>query len=1030
MTYRRYFALCALFFAAMLLSIAAPAQDSTSQTYVMSTMIKTADWQLAQMNGKAPIGWEHAAFYAGVMAFSRLSADTKYTDAIRKLAEKNHWMLGNRPFHADDHCIGQTYLDFYDLKNDDTFIAPTKTGMDELIKQLASEDKLTWNWCDALFMAPATLAHLSVVTRNIKYLDAMDKEWWKTTKALYDIDDHLFYRDDRFLTQRTSNGKKVFWSRGNGWVLAGLARVLQYMPKDYPTRARYLEQYQEMVSKVIALQPKDGLWRPSLLDPQEIKTGETSGTGFFCYAIAWGINDGILDARTYRPAVDTAWNALVNKVGSDGRLGYVQPGGDRPAQFKTDNTAPYGVGAFLLAGSEVYKLSESAKIAQGPADTSIEQITRQYKAYYLAKSKPNLKQALAYASSMLEDGSWANVDYNSKQRADWPTGNHITRLLIMTTALSAPELRETEQNFLEASIHKALSYWMKHDFKCINWWYNEIGGPQRIGTIALLLGDKLSKEEFDYVTGTVMKRSKIGMTGQNRVWLAGNTLINGLLNRDIDRVAHAASVIFYEVDVTTREGIQPDFSFHQHGPQLQFGNYGLAFADEQLKWATILNGTKLAPSAKKLDIMRNYLLQGLQWVTWRGTMDISSCGRQICLDSPKGKGEAVSHRAITAQSIDISHLQEYTACVKRNQPGADNDLIGTRFFWRSDYMVDRRKDFCLTLKMCSKRVIGAESINSENLSGYHLADGAMYLYRTGDEYDDVLPVWDWRKIPGVTCAQKEGRMPSFRSYTLDTDFVGGADDGANACAVLDYRRDGVSAKKAWFFIGDQVICLGCGIKAAKEVTAPVTTSINQCRLRGDVRISFKNKTEIAQTGSRTDDNANFIEHDGMRYTFLQPQRVTLSNQKQTGNWSKVQKTDSTPKADVTQDVFSLYIDHGAKPDAATYAYSISPITTKEPKPEILSNTEKLQAVRAGNIVSAILYAPGSVEYASGQKLELDAPCALLLNMFGKRPSITLSDPTHALKSIIITLNGYQQTITLPTGGGVGRSVTFSPNGGF
>lgn len=185
----------------------------------------------------------------------------------------------------------------------------------------------------------------------------MDRLWWKTTDYLYDKEEHLYYRDSRFFGQREANGKKVFWSRGNGWVLAGLARVLQFLPEDYPERQRFLDLFQEMAQKISSLQGNDGYWRTSLLDPGNWPMPETSGTGFFTYALAWGVNQNLLDRASYEPAVLKGWSALIHSVQPSGMLGYVQRVSNRPGETGPDRSEVYGVGAFLLAGSEVYRMA-------------------------------------------------------------------------------------------------------------------------------------------------------------------------------------------------------------------------------------------------------------------------------------------------------------------------------------------------------------------------------------------------------------------------------------------------------------------------------------------------------------------------------------------------------------------------------------------------------------------------------------------------------------------------------------------------
>jgi len=230
--------------------------------------------------------------------------------------------------------------------------------MDKLIARPDDPQKNLWWWCDALYMAPKVLAQLSVTTNDHRYLDFMDHEWWLTSSALYDPAEHLYYRDDRFLTMHEANGKKIFWSRGNGWVLAGLAMVLDRMPANYLSRAKYIEQYKQMAERIAALQPADGVWRASLLDPASYPNPEISGTAFFTYGLAWGIHHRLLDRQKYLPIVARSWQGMLTHIYADGRLGSIQPIGGEPGKFKPSSSYVYGVGAFLLAASELNQIAK------------------------------------------------------------------------------------------------------------------------------------------------------------------------------------------------------------------------------------------------------------------------------------------------------------------------------------------------------------------------------------------------------------------------------------------------------------------------------------------------------------------------------------------------------------------------------------------------------------------------------------------------------------------------------------------------
>jgi len=332
----------------------------------MRVMTAVADWQLAHPSQHQSYEWQVAPFWAGVFELASLSEDSaRYLAAIRRNGASNGWEPGPRTFHADDYAITQSYFLLYTLEHDRRTIEPTVEKFDEWLRapfddSLEFSNEKTdreWVWCDALFMAPPALALATRVTSDARYVDLMNRLWWKTTDFLYDRDEHLYYRDSRFFDQREPNGKKVFWSRGNAWVLAGLARVLQYLPENYPTQPRYRALFQEMARRIADLQGSDGYWRASLLDPESRPAPETSGTGFFTYALAWGVNEGLLDRATFEPVVRRGWQALVRAVHPDGMLGYVQHVGDRPGDTGPEDTETYGVGAFLLAGSQVYRLA-------------------------------------------------------------------------------------------------------------------------------------------------------------------------------------------------------------------------------------------------------------------------------------------------------------------------------------------------------------------------------------------------------------------------------------------------------------------------------------------------------------------------------------------------------------------------------------------------------------------------------------------------------------------------------------------------
>jgi rhamnogalacturonyl hydrolase YesR len=337
-------------------------------------MERVADWQLAHPSAHPTNEWTQGAGEVGMMALAGISGNPKYRDALLAMGEANDWKPGPRVYHADDLAVGQAYAGLYFLYRDPKMIAPLRARLDAILSaspevhsldfhQRYDQVSQLWSWCDSLFMAPPVWMQIFAATGDERYLDFAVKNWWRTTDYLYDPTEHLYFRDSTYFDRREANGKKIFWSRGNGWVIAGLVRMLQLLPENHPSRARFQQLFQQMAQTILTQQQPDGLWRSSLLDPDNYPLKETSGSAFYAYAMAWGVNQGLLDGAKFRPAVLKAWTALTDCVGADGKLTHVQPIGSDPKTFSDDSTEVYGVGAFLLAGSELYRMAvfENAK---------------------------------------------------------------------------------------------------------------------------------------------------------------------------------------------------------------------------------------------------------------------------------------------------------------------------------------------------------------------------------------------------------------------------------------------------------------------------------------------------------------------------------------------------------------------------------------------------------------------------------------------------------------------------------------------
>lgn len=312
--------------------------------------------------------WTRGVYYEGLMALYSVDSQKKYYDYAVDWGEKHKWGLRNgiTTKNADDQCCGQTYIDLYLVDKKEERIKDIKACMDHVIASGKDDD---WSWIDAIQMAMPVFTKLGNLYKDTKYFDKMYAMYAYTKhkhgdNGLYNPEDHLWWRDADFdPPYKEPNSEDCYWSRGNGWVIAALVRVLDELPSSDPHYAEYLQDFKDMCAALIKVQQPDGLWTVSLHDPNHYGGKEITGTALFTYGFAWGVRKGILDKKTYMPALTKAWNTMVkDAVHKNGFLGYVQGTGKEPkdGQPVTYTSMPdfedYGLGCFLLAGTEVYKL--------------------------------------------------------------------------------------------------------------------------------------------------------------------------------------------------------------------------------------------------------------------------------------------------------------------------------------------------------------------------------------------------------------------------------------------------------------------------------------------------------------------------------------------------------------------------------------------------------------------------------------------------------------------------------------------------
>lgn len=326
--------------------------------YIEQIMHKVNDYQQNHTGWTDDRNWERATYYTGVMAFYNEVKDEKILNQAIDWAESHDWKVGNELlFPANRFTCVQTYLDIFYHTGDTSQIENSKVYMDLKIEETEPAFLRGWYYIDALYVGPPAFVMMSKATGENKYKDYINPVFWEIANQLYDTEAKLFYRDSKARNEEQSkNGKKVLWSRGNGWVMAALPRMMQYLPEESPYYQKYKELLISMSEALKERQGEDGFWRVNLDDPVEFPMPESSGTAFFTYAIAWGINNNILDPVIYKPIVKKAWKGLCQVVDEEGKVGWGQKVGRDPAEVKKDDTGEYVSGAFLLAGSEVQEL--------------------------------------------------------------------------------------------------------------------------------------------------------------------------------------------------------------------------------------------------------------------------------------------------------------------------------------------------------------------------------------------------------------------------------------------------------------------------------------------------------------------------------------------------------------------------------------------------------------------------------------------------------------------------------------------------
>lgn len=506
------------------------------------------------------------------------------------------------------------------------------------------------------------------------------------------------------------------------------------------------------------------------------------------------------------------------------------------------------------------------------------------------------------ANAQNPDGSWGDIDYSDLNRGSWQPSLHAFRI----QRLAIKYCQSGNDKALKCAL-AAMDFWFTEPVGYNGWWHTQVGIPRLLGPAFILLKDKMGQERISRAV-KVMSAATLSMTGQNKIWLAGNVLMLAVLTNDSALALEARNEIISEIKIVEgEEGLQKDYSYHQHGPQLQFGNYGLSFAATLSWWVKVLEGTGLDFPEDKVDILKRYLSDALVPLVWKGYFDPNVCYRHVFPNAQSGKALCIRYAA-----INLGILLEGTA--------------DASYFPCSDFGIYRANNWFASIRMQSDRIIGFENTNNENMKAYFSSDGALMVRADGDEYDNIWPIWDWHHVPGVTAwndggsiwGNKNGSGAKVEWPYNRTDKVGGVAERGYMIAAMDYNRDSLTCRKSYFFFEDGVICLGAGITRYGD--AEVTTTIEQNLLKGEVEKSISG-----------------VCHRGTSYVVMDSSKFEVTTGRQTGQWNWM--SPSLSSEEIQGDIFKMYIDHGSNPVDASYSYGVFPKTTLSESDSILSRIQ-------------------------------------------------------------------------------------------
>jgi len=643
-----------------------------------------------------------------------------------------------------------------------------------------------------------------------------------------------------------------------------------------------------------------------------------------------------------------------------------------------------------------------AGLAASPQSPDADTIISRFAQHIIQQASP--RGVDNYLLKLNSNNRWDDIDYSDLSKSKWKTAIHLERVKDLAVAWASGSSVYYKDERVWNTFSKALNTWLEKKFQNPNWWHNEIGVPQLMRNILAVTGNHLSEKQRKTAL-QVLAQYRVRGTGANLIWSADLALHYGAFIKNDSIIEQSRRLIVTEIRNDTTEGIQPDYSFHQHGARLQSFHYGMDYLNDLLRIGWQLQGTRWSYPADKVSLLTYYVLNGWQWMTRNNYTTPATVDRAV---SRKGQLKVTS----------LQSVADYLLCLDTSRKDAIMEMINSyrlnsrqpafHSFPYSDFAAYHQQGFSIFIKTISTRTLPAESINSENKKGQLLNNGNVYILRDGKEYFDLMPLWDWQYLPGITSFDPRAKIER-------PAYAGTVTDGESGLTAMHYalRKDSslLTARKTWIIRGNQMIALIAGLNR-KNISTPVFTVIDQSLWREPVLSGNK---KINKPGIYSFSTKENLFHNGLVISLLRGGSGKLALRDTTGNWKSI--NDGEQPTEVKAKIFQPMLEHQSD-SAAAYmvSYSSSPDDIKIASTrqwEIIRNDKDCQAIRfADGMIMAAFHEAGSLNTKGETILQVDRPC--LLHYYSNR--LTLSDPLQLGGKLNLTIGENHLCIDLKKDG--------------